>query len=225
MLHVVMMPPTVLFFDTETTGLPANRRASPQRSDLWPHIVQLSFLLYDIGSRKTLDSQDFIVTIPDDAHLPKESVAVHGITRARMKMRGVPISVALDAFESAAAKSNLIVAHNLEFDLNVLKAELWRLRRCADFLPPIPDSKTFCTMEATRKMCNITACTVDGRTYVKYPRLEELYHHQFGVSPSHMHDAMADVLACLRCYVHIFHGFDVLKCDDLAIRHLTRMYA
>ena len=37
----------VLVFDTETTGLPKERFASFKDTHLWPHIMQLSFMMYD----------------------------------------------------------------------------------------------------------------------------------------------------------------------------------
>ena len=37
----------VLVFDTETTGLPKSKFISPDTLNLWPHIVQFSFVIYD----------------------------------------------------------------------------------------------------------------------------------------------------------------------------------
>ena len=215
----------ILFFDTETTGLPLSRRASPQQSHLWPSVVQLSFILYDVSNQVSVDSQDMIIKLPRDAALPKESIAIHGITRARLNTKGIPISVALDAFEAAVAKADLVVAHNLEFDLNVLKAELWRARRSLEFQPPIGRARQFCTMVATKKLCNLKAKSKDGRQYVKYPKLEELHRHMFGVEHGHMHDAMGDVLAGLRCYCQLFCGYDITRGRDKAISHLWRLYS
>ena len=215
----------VLFFDTETTGLPRSRRAAPQQSALWPNVVQLSWIIYDIANQVSVDSQDLIIQLPRDAALPKESVAIHGITRARMNTKGVPISVALDAFEAAASRADLVVAHNLEFDLNVLKAELWRTRRAVDFQPPLGRAKQFCTMVATKKLCNLRSTTRDGREFVKFPKLEELHSCLFGSEHGHMHDAMGDVIACLRCYCMLFHGYDVAKGTDKALVQLWRLYS
>ena len=42
----------VLVFDTETTGLPTERNASITNMEAWPHIVQLSYILYDVDEKK-----------------------------------------------------------------------------------------------------------------------------------------------------------------------------
>ena len=34
-------------FDTETTGLPKKRNANPLNHELFPHVVQLSWVIYD----------------------------------------------------------------------------------------------------------------------------------------------------------------------------------
>ena len=37
----------VLVFDTETTGLPKSKIINPDTLNLWPHIVQFSYIIYD----------------------------------------------------------------------------------------------------------------------------------------------------------------------------------
>jgi hypothetical protein len=53
----------VLVFDTETTGLPTERNASISDLKVWPHIVQLSYILYDIDEKKIIKCQDHIIKI------------------------------------------------------------------------------------------------------------------------------------------------------------------
>ena len=47
----------LLVFDTETTGLPLERNASIYKPELWPHIIQISFILYDTERDKILNEQ------------------------------------------------------------------------------------------------------------------------------------------------------------------------
>ena len=37
----------VLIFDTETTGLPEGKNPSIYETQKWPHIIQLSYIVYD----------------------------------------------------------------------------------------------------------------------------------------------------------------------------------
>ena len=44
----------VLVFDTETTGLPV-KWAKVNEVDKWPHIIQLSHILYDTDTNNIID--------------------------------------------------------------------------------------------------------------------------------------------------------------------------
>ena len=53
----------VLCFDTETTGLPEGRHISIYETAKWPHIVQLSFMVYDTEKREVVQEYDEIIRI------------------------------------------------------------------------------------------------------------------------------------------------------------------
>jgi DNA polymerase III epsilon subunit-like protein len=48
-----------------------------------------------------------------------------------------------------------------------------------------------------------------GKTYLKYPKLIELYNKLFHDTTFNQHDAMEDVRACVRCYFKFEHDIDV----------------
>ena len=52
----------VLVFDTETTGLP-KKWAKVNQLDKWPHIIQLSHILYDTDANKIIDCYDDIIKL------------------------------------------------------------------------------------------------------------------------------------------------------------------
>ena len=62
----------VLVFDTETTGLPDRFNIPYQHSSRWPHIVQFSFILYDLENNKVINESDFIINVPDDVNISPE---------------------------------------------------------------------------------------------------------------------------------------------------------
>ena len=49
----------ILVFDTETTGLP-EKNASIYDTDKWPHIVQLSYVLYDMETNHSIIQDNYI---------------------------------------------------------------------------------------------------------------------------------------------------------------------
>jgi len=199
----------VLVFDTETTGLPTSRNASITETDKWPHIVQISWILYDTDERAPVEMVDHIIDCEVD--IPEESTKIHGITRRRASLRGIPISIAMDDFDAALQRADLVVAHNISFDKRVYMVEAIRRRRRQYFTRDGVRKPEHCTMKANKERCAIQAVNVRGDAYMKYPSLSELYEHVFGNKPKGTHDSMADVLICLRCYVALEYGYDPMK--------------
>ena len=203
-----------LTFDTETTGLPIGR-PDTNETHLWPHVVQLSYCLYDTDANKLIATVNQIVRIADDIELPQEAVDVHGITRERSKAEGVHIKHALHKFRKYAAMADCLVAHNLQFDFKMLTVESLRWGVESTFRPQMPQ---YCTMNKGRDTCAITRISkFNGKEYYKMPTLTELHHKLFGTDPKGVHDAMVDVLVCLRCYTRIRHSIDDLciSCPEI----------
>ena len=197
----------VLVFDTETTGLPASRHASYTEVDKWPHIVQLSFVLYDIESRELLAARDYIIGLPSGVHITPGSQKIHGITESRCRRHGVPLVAALTEFVRIREKADIVVAHNLSFDKRVLLSSAVRSGFGTRLFG---GAKEFCTMESSKDIPVVVATNSRG-PYNKFPTLVELHRHLFnGASPRGMHDSLADVLICLRCYAMLVHGLDVV---------------
>ena len=68
----------ILFFDTETTGLPKRRNAPITDSENWPRLVQLAYLVYDFNGNKIHKCCHIIK--PDNFTIPIESSKLHRIT-------------------------------------------------------------------------------------------------------------------------------------------------
>lgn len=214
----------VLVFDTETTGLPLRRDAAVSETELWPHVVQLSYILYDTSSPDELTCEDMIIRLPATVPLPQESISIHGITRARMNLHGIPIADALDRFDSALQSADVAVAHNLPFDKKMLMVEARRLNRPQYFTRQGHGVREHCTMRSNRAFCNIVTRNRNGESYLKNPKLVELHEKVFGETPGGLHDSMADVLVCLRCYIAREHGFDPMQKTGTDLRRLYTSY-
>ena len=115
-----------VIFDVETTGLPKNRKASIYEKELWPHIVQISWIVIDIIDGTVLDIKDHIIKLPENMIIPEDSTKVHGITTEIMIKSGVDIKEILIDFQNDIYNSEIIVAHNIEFDESVIGVESLR---------------------------------------------------------------------------------------------------
>jgi len=176
-----------LFFDTETTGLPLNYNASHEDLANWPRVVQLAWVLAN-ETKEIVEQKSFIIK-PDGFSIPLASSAVHGIDDAKANALGIPLAEALRAFNQSLGRNNLtLVAHNILFDINVLGAEFLRANIPTNFM----DLSRLCTMKSSIEFC--------GLANRKFPKLAELYRQLFNSDFEGAHDALADVLACYRCF-------------------------
>ena len=115
----------ILIFDTETTGLLPKYFSNNDKNilsnlSILPYIVQFSCILFDSKTMKILDKIDSIIKIPDNAVVSEDSTKVHGITKEDTR-KGVDIITVLDKFNQLFKSCDLLVAHNLQFDSNILK--------------------------------------------------------------------------------------------------------
>jgi len=159
----------VLVFDTETTGLPPKNTPTNQ-TEKWPYIVQLSWAIYNDETKQIEEEYDNLISLGTHIPISPESTAIHGITSELSRARGVPIEVALFAFKPAANRCRRIVAHNLEFDKNMLLVEFYRARIFNNVFPP----EEYCTMKNGTPICKCVKTWEDGRTSWKFPKRMEL---------------------------------------------------
>lgn len=203
----------VLVFDTETTGLPLRnkygKKACIYETTLWPYIIQLSYILYDTEKSKIVIEHDHIVKIPRHCKLTEKSVELHGITRERSIRDGISIKEALDLFSICVNAADVIVAHNLSFDRQMMLVEYIRNNKCGPFMFKDP-LQFYCTMKNSVDLCCIKATNrKTGELYNKFPRLDELHKYLFKEKPENTHNSFVDVLICLRCYMMMAHEKDI----------------
>lgn len=179
----------ILFFDTETTGLPRNWKAPVNDLSNWPRLVQLAWLEYDQRG-ELIESKNFIIQ-PEGYVIPSRSSDIHGITHSRAVRKGVPLSPVLQDFNKAVARSELLVAHNMSFDEKIVGAELLR----TGIATPLFRKERFCTMKATTAFC-----AIPGKYGYKWPTLSELHIKLFDHDFDEAHNAAMDIEATARCF-------------------------
>lgn len=202
----------VLIFDTETTGLPEGKNPSIMDTCKWPHIVQISYILYDTEKKEIITCKDEIIKIPDTVKISRESENIHGISELQCKRKGILINEALANFNKNLIECDIVIGHNISFDKRLVMVELIRLGKKQYFSNYGKNKKNeFCTMKNTVNLCKIETTNKDGEKYFKYPTLSELHNTLFKTIPKGTHDSMADVLICLRCYIFIVYNYDITK--------------
>jgi DNA polymerase III epsilon subunit-like protein len=180
-------------FDCETTGLPVRRNLSVREVDGWPRLVQLAWATYDAWGR--LETAESRIVRPAGFLIPEDSTRIHGISHARALEIGEPVGDVLDRFaRTVDSPFEAVIAHNLEYDRNVVGAELIR----ADLPNRLFERPGLCTMTTTTNLLRLP-----GPYGFKWPKLEELYAFLFGTAYDGAHDAARDAEACARCFFEL----------------------
>ena len=180
----------LLFFDTETTGIPRNWKAPVTDTSNWPRMVQIAWILYD-HEGNLIEEGNHIIK-PDGYVIPVASSRIHGITTEQAMLKGEELRSVLQQFSGLLPKVDYLVAHNLSFDEKILGAELIRMSMPTKLLF---SKSRICTMETTTEFC-----AIPGNYGYKWPKLSELHYKLFGTGFAEAHNAAVDIQATARCF-------------------------
>ena len=178
----------ILFFDTETNGLPKNFNASLADTNNWPRLVQIAWLLYDANGHLILEENNIIK--PVGFKIKKSASEIHKITNKIAEDEGVLITTVLEKFKEIIESSDLIVAHNISFDESIMGAEYIRYGH----KNILHAKRKFCTMKSS-----VEFCAIPGFKGYKWPKLIELYRKLFS-KDFNPHNAFDDVKATADCF-------------------------
>lgn len=184
------------FFDTETTGIPSrtgNRYASYKKLENYDssRIVSISWI---ITQKQQVVNQSYYLIKPDGYEIPQEATNIHKITTEEAHAKGVTIQHVFDELRKQLPLCVNMVAHNISFDIHVLKSELWRYGY-KDIIACIEGMHHICTMKK-------------GKEFLKRktsPKLELLAKELLNIDISQeAHNAQADTYYCFKCYTKMF---------------------
>ncbi len=170
---------TLLFIDTETTGLTSTDQ-----------IMQFA-AIYGVFDGKKLHEEGRInqyvnITTPINFWAQR----VHGLSKSMVATYKY-IDHYIDDFLTPLSNAHCVIGHNIAFDLRMLQQECSRIGKAYDRTTV----NTYCTMQDARHLVDLP-----GRKRLK---LSALYEHLFGASFAHAHDAMADIEATKNCFVEL----------------------
>ncbi|MBS1060733.1 3'-5' exonuclease [Gluconobacter sp. Dm-44] len=186
---------SILFFDTETTGFA--KPGLPTGHEDQPHCVQLAAILTDDQGRE--EACVNVIIRPEGWTVPDATAAIHGITTEKAARYGIREQVAAVLFYDLTSRADLLVAHNIKFDRQIVATMFARAKRTEWKLP----EAQFCTMEAATPLVNLPPTPrmrAAGIIKPKAPKLEECIQHFYGETLEGAHDALVDVRACARIY-------------------------
>lgn len=190
----------ILFFDTETTGLRPGR------------IIQLSYVMTD---GQTTVAKNFFFGVD---YIEPSASAVHGFTVEKLKVLAGDntFSCCIDEIYADFLSADLIVAHNVNFDISFLIAEFGYQDTRFRY------KESFDTMKAFTPIMKMERANHRG---YKYPKLGEMCEfldiYPYDVTRKSIelfdagdvggHDARYDTTALYLCFMEGAKKFDDLK--------------
>lgn len=192
-----------LFIDTETTGLPLNNNLPYADLKNWPYLVQAALIIED--DNYGILAKRNIILKPNGYTIPESATKIHGISNERAVKNGEDRDKVISFLDLALYKSDIIIGHNVSFDLNVIKSEIIRTKGIENALFKKKKHIVIDTMKMGRNICKIPNLSFHTRLSLpnKYPKLDELYYKLFNKHFNNQHDAMADVQAAYDCYYEL----------------------
>lgn len=115
-----------LFIDTETTGLPLNNNLPYTDLKNWPYLVQVALIIED--DNYGILAKRNIILKPDGYTIPESATKIHGISNEIAVKNGEDRDKVISFLDLALYKSDIIIGHNVSFDLNVIKSEIIRIK-------------------------------------------------------------------------------------------------
>ena len=185
-----------IFFDTECNGLPKYYNIDVCITSNWPRLIQLAWVVTDeVGN--IVKRQNYIIK-PNGFVINDKIAVLTSINTVRAQREGVELVNALSEFMADIEEAQLVIGHNIDFDMHIVGCELFRVNMNYNKLMTKP---SICTMQKSTNFCAIPSN--GNHAGYKWPKLEELHQKLFGTTFSGAHDAMSDVEATRKCYFEL----------------------
>ncbi len=151
----------ILFFDTETTGLIPGR------------IIQLSYVMVE---KEKVTAKNFFFEVD---YMPPQAEAIHGFSVEKLKIlaQGKTFFSEMDEIEDDFCRADLIVAHNVRFDIDFMIAEFTYAERRFKYKESFDTLKYFTPilkLEIKQKSSPNGNLEAPSKKRYKYPKLSEL---------------------------------------------------
>lgn len=193
----------ILFYDTETTGLPI--WAKPSEDPAQPYITQIAAELCDEETGETLQAINFLIE-PEGWTIPEDIQKLTGITQEKAERFGIKIGCVLPHFFYLWQKSEIRVAHNEPFDMRMIRIAMMRDPAFQKHADKWKESPAFCTQSNSTNILKLPPTErmlAAGRNTSKSPNLAEAYRHFTGKELDGAHNAAVDIMGCKAVYFGI----------------------
>lgn len=163
-----------LIIDCETTGLILNRTV---RQELWPEVIEFASCLIDWNTLEVFNG--FSTLIKPSKRVSEEIIKITKITNTMLEDKR-PFAEWATLIKSNIEQSDLVIAHNASFDVEMIDMEFERLGIKIEW------PRILCTVEQTISLKGFRMS------------LGLIHEHLFGMEHEDAHRAEIDVKALTR---------------------------
>ena len=209
----------ILVIDTETAS-----GFKPKGAEWWstpqllPKLAQVSWItttiqyIDDIYKEIGVGNEYDTIIYPEDItgayYIQNEEI--HGINTTIAKENGTNITNVIKDLIIVAGGYDLIIGHNLYFDMENLLAA-GQLNKISignqgELYKVLNKEKRFDTMQCSTKICKLPKSKGVG---YKWPKLEELHAFLFDGETFNAHNSLEDCKATLRCFIELVNKYPV----------------
>lgn len=204
-----------IFFDTETTGLIRKYRGKLLHPKLFKaydssRMIEISYII--TNNDEIVKQNTELVCYSENLNV--ENSHIHGITNEVLQSSGKPTNTVLEILhedlQSYPVKA--LIAHNMEFDINILLAECYRYRKNT-LAQELINLQKFDTMRMAKPL----------RIYSGFPKLVNLYCMLYKTTYEQKHRAQDDTELCKKCFDKYLQLFPDINLQDY-LYHMPQYY-
>lgn len=180
------------------------------------HLVQIAWEVYAI-SGKFIEKRCYIIK-PEGYDIPYNSYKIHGITTTRAIKEGISFKEVFKILKKALSNVQIIVGHNINFDINNIALECLRKGYENPLLKKI-------VIDTQYESINYCAIPGGFKGKFKLPTLTELYYKIYGKTFHNVHDAYYDVEATARCFFALIKAGVICNLLGMNNRYINHYYS
>ena len=195
--------PHTIIFDTETTGFPRDFiNVTRKTVAKWnpARMLQIAWIICD-KEGSIVKSSNYLIIDGKESITP-ESEKINKIDKKTLEQSGKNFIEVISEFCADTIEYNvdLFVSHNIQFDFNCVKQEIYRLPDHSEIYDRFLNSATYCTQE---KGTNITKLPSNSKRFsgYKWPKLKELCNfYEIPFDDDKAHGALYDAEKAMLCF-------------------------
>jgi len=177
----------LLFLDTETTGLPAGKDYSNI------NITEIGWVITDINFNKIKEENHLI---NGDFEITDKITEITGITKQMTIDNGKEITKVLDIFFNDLKGCQFYIAHNMNYDYNVIKQELTN-NKLTKYIKTLYDNIQICSMNVLKNIFK------ENDIKLLNNKLNTCHNYLIKYDVIQTHRALDDVNMIIACFKQI----------------------